>query len=354
VQDLKHRVVVPAVQGKGLHMGVSGRRLDHREIIAEIPGVSVEYQSVVPTAKSNSVVDYQCNRNHRLKASRPRFAGLLDWSVMLNVFSPGAAGVKPRPLQGCRMPLLSLCLACAVAAWAAPSESAIEIMREVQQRGFAQSQSYDGTIEVVASNGKVLKRSWQLWREGNHGESKLLLRFNSPPEMLGVAVLILKAPNATPEQWLYTPSIQRERRLAAQDRSQRFMGTDLSHEDFEDRPVEDYDYDLIGEESFAGQAVYKIKAVCKDRKSTQYSQLILYVRKDILATTFTELYVDGKLRKTLLRGDWKQIQGIWTPLLLEMKDVARGSTTRIRASNVKYNVTFGPQWFSVGNLRKIQ
>ena len=261
--------------------------------------------------------------------------------------------IKPRWLQRYWAALLSLCLACAVAAWAAPSESAVEIMREVEKRGLADNQSYDGTIEVVAPNGKVLKRGWQLWRDGNDGTRKLLLRFDSPPEMRGVSVLILNAPNATPEQWLYTPSIERVRHLAARDRSQRFMGTDLSHEDIEERPVEDYDYDLIGEESLAGQPVYKIKAVCKDRNSTQYSQLILYVRKDILATTFMEFYVDGKLRKSLLRDDWQQIQGIWTPLLLEMKDVARGSKTRIRASNVKYNVKFDPEWFTVRNLRKI-
>jgi outer membrane lipoprotein-sorting protein len=65
------------------------------------------------------------------------------------------------------------------------------------------------------------------------------------------------------------------------------------------------------------------------------------------------LYVDGKLRKTLLRDDWQQIQGIWTPLLLEMKDVTRGSMTRIRESNVKYNVKFAPEWFTVSNLRKV-
>lgn len=260
---------------------------------------------------------------------------------------------KPRRLQRSQVLLLSLCFACGVAARAAPSERAVEIMRDVEKRGLADSQSYDGTIDVVEPNGKVLKRSWQLWREGNDGASKLLLRFDTPPEMRGVGVLILNAPNALPEQWLYTPSIERERHLAVQDRSRRFMGTDLSHEDIEERAVEDYDYDLVGEESFAGQPVYKIKAVCKNRNSTQYSQLILYVRKDIRATTFTELYVGGKLRKTLLRDDWQQIQGIWTPLLLEMKDLARGSTTRIRASNVKYNVKFDPEWFTIRNLRKI-
>jgi hypothetical protein len=261
--------------------------------------------------------------------------------------------MKPRRPTRCRMPLLSLCLACTVAAWAAPSQRAVEIMQEVEKRGLADSQSYNGAIEVVEPNGKLTKRSWQLWREGNDGASKLLLRFDTPPDMRGVGVLILNAPNASAEQWLYTPSIQRERHLAVQDRSRRFMGTDLTHEDIEERPVEDYDYDLIGEESFASQPVYKIKAVCKNRNRTQYSQRILYVRKDMLAITFIELYVDGKLRKTLLRDDWQQIQGIWTPLLLEMKDVTRGSMTRIRASNVKYNVKFAPEWFTVGNLRKI-
>jgi Outer membrane lipoprotein-sorting protein len=261
--------------------------------------------------------------------------------------------MKPRRPRGCRGPLLSLYLACAVAASAASSDRAVEIMREVEKRGLADSQSYDGAIEVVEPNGKVMKRSWRLWRQRNDGKGKLLLRFDTPPELRGVGVLILNSPNLPPEQWLYTPSIERERRLAGQDRSRRFMGTDLNHEDIEERPAEDYDYDLVGEKSFAGQPVYEIKAVCKNRSSTQYSQLVLYVRKDILATTFMEFYVDGKLRKTLLRDDWQQIQGIWTPLLLEMKDLARGSMTRIRTSNVKYNVRFDPEWFTVGNLRKI-
>lgn len=271
----------------------------------------------------------------------------------MEAFAMNRRRMKPRGPRRCRGPLLSLSLACAVAASAASSDRAVEIMREVEKRGQADSQSYDGAIEVVEPNGKVMKRSWQLWRQGNDGKGKLLLRFDTPPELRGVGVLILNSPNLPPEQWLYTPSIERERRLAVQDRSRRFMGTDLNHEDIEERPAEDYDYDLVGEKSFAGQPVYEIKAVCKNRNSTQYSQLILYVRKDILATTFMEFYVDGKLRKTLLRDDWQQIQGIWTPLLLEMKDLARGSMTRIRTSNVKYNVRFDPEWFTVGNLRKI-
>lgn len=232
------------------------------------------------------------------------------------------------------------------------ADRALEIVREVERRQLTESQSNDGAIEVLESKGKILNKSWHFWREGNRGQSKVLIRFTAPPEVRGVGLLTINRPNAPAEQWLYTPAIQRDRRVASQEKSQRFMGTDFTHEDMEERSIEDYSYELVGEESFAGRPAYKIKSVYKGRDKTQYSHLFIWVRKDIVASAFVEFYIDGKLRKTLEWGDWNQIQGIWTPHLVEMKDLARGSTTRIRVSNVKYHIQFEPDWFSLRNLRR--
>ena len=232
------------------------------------------------------------------------------------------------------------------------ADRALEIMREVERRQLADSQSNSGAIEVVDGKGKVLNKSWLFWREGNRGKSKILIRFTAPPEVRGVGFLTLNRPDGPAEQWLYTPAIQRDRRVAQQEKSQRFMGTDFTHEDMEERSIENYDYELVVEEPYAGQPAYKIKAVYKDRANTQYSHLYLWVRRDIVAGSFMEFYVEGKLRKTLRWDDWKQVQGIWTPHLVEMKDLRHGSTTRIRASDVKYNMKFEPDWFSLRNLRR--
>jgi len=70
------------------------------------------------------------------------------------------------------------------------------------------------------------------------------------------------------------------------------------------------------------------------------------------ATTFAEFYKDSKMAKTLRWSDWQEIQGIWTPHFIEMKDLMRGSATRIRVSNVQYNLTFPDDWFSLRNLRR--
>ena len=250
--------------------------------------------------------------------------------------------------------MLILLLAGGTIAAAAFADKALEIMREVERRALSDSQSYEGAIEVIDARGKVLNKSWHFWREGNRGRSRILVRFDTPPEVKGVGMLTLNRPGAAAEQWLYTPAIQRDRRIAPQEKSQRFMGTDLTNEDMEERAIEDYDYDLLGEESYGGQPAYKIRAVYKDRGNSQYSQLYLWVRKDTVATTYVEFYIDGKQHKTMRWDEWKQIQGIWTPHFTEVRNLSRGSTTRIRSSNVKYNLKFDSDWFSLRNLRKTQ
>ena len=236
---------------------------------------------------------------------------------------------------------------------AAATDKALEIMKEVERRVLTDSQSYEGAIEVVDSKGKTLQKSWHFWREGNRGNSKILVRFDTPPEVRGVGLLTVNHPGRAAEQWLYTPAIQRDRRIASQEKSQRFMGTDLTNEDMEERAIDDYDYDLLGEETYAGKPAYKIRAVYRNLQDTQYSQLYIWVRKDIMATTYIEFYIAGKLSKTMRWDDWRQIQEVWTPHLIEMKDLRRGSTTRIRSANVKYNQTFEPDWFTLRNLRRV-
>jgi hypothetical protein len=251
----------------------------------------------------------------------------------------------------------TLALICAALPAALPppraaDSRALEIMREVERRQLTESQSHRGAIEVADGRGKILNKTWRFWREGNRGRSKVLVRFDAPPEVRGVGLLTLNHPNAPAEQWIYTPAIQRDRRIAPQEKTQRFMGTDFTNEDMEERAIEDYNYELIAEEPYAGQASYKIRAANRDRNATQYSQLYLWVRKDIVATSFAEFYVDGKLRKTMRWDDWKQVQSIWTPHLVEVKDLVRGSTTRVRSSDFQYSVRFEPDWFSLRNLRR--
>src|SRR3984885_5637593 len=147
-----------------------------------------------------------------------------------------------------------------------------QIVEEAQRRTTSQSQHYEGTLQVVDVKTKITEKRWQYDRIGSHGMSKSVLRFTLPPEVKGVALLVLNHPDRSSDQWMWTPAIGRERKIAMQDRSTRFFGTDFSFEDLEERDTDQYDYKLLGEEQNAGTLCWKIEAKPKQSKVSQYTQ----------------------------------------------------------------------------------
>ena len=108
---------------------------------------------------------------------------------------------------------------------------------------------------MIDAKGKTSEKGWTYERLGSHGNSKVVIRFTAPAEVKGVALLVLNYPDRASDQWMWTPAINRERRVAAQDRRARFFGTDFSFEDLEERDIEQYDYVLQGEDTIDKRAL---------------------------------------------------------------------------------------------------
>src|SRR6185369_1988052 len=69
------------------------------------------------------------------------------------------------------------------------------IVDESQKRSTAESQRYQGTLQVIDEKTKVTTKRWQYDRIGSHGMSKSMLRFVAPPEVKGVALLVVNHPD---------------------------------------------------------------------------------------------------------------------------------------------------------------
>jgi hypothetical protein len=120
------------------------------------------------------------------------------------------------------------------------ADSARTIVEEAQKRTDAKSQRYEGLLQVFDAKGKISDKRWHIDRLGAHGDSKVVLRFTAPAEVKGVAMLIVNHPDRASDQWMWAPAVERDRRIALQDRSTRFFGTDFSFEDLEERDVNQY------------------------------------------------------------------------------------------------------------------
>jgi outer membrane lipoprotein-sorting protein len=227
-----------------------------------------------------------------------------------------------------------------------------QIVDEAQRRSSAVSQRYEGLLQVFEAKGRVSDKRWTLERLGSHGNSRAILKFTAPPEVKGVALLIVNHPDRASDQWMWTPAIERDRRIALQDRSTRFFGTDFSFEDLEERDVNQYDYQLLGEESSDGAPCWKIQSVPKERKSSQYTHSVVWIRKDNYSFARIESYVKDAAVRRLDYSDIQNVQGIWTARRLEMTDLRRGSRTRLTLDKLQYNVPMNEEDFTLQALRR--
>jgi len=226
------------------------------------------------------------------------------------------------------------------------AQDARKIMEEVQKRQQSESQHYEGTLEVIGGGNRIATKHWVFDRIGSSGNSKAMLHFTAPAEVKGVGLLIVNHPDRASDQWIWRPSIGREQRIALQDRSTRFFGTDFSFEDLEERDVNQYDFKLAGEES----GNWKIEAV--PRKSSQYTRALLWVDQSKYAIVKAENYSKKGLVRSIDYRDFEQVKNIWTARTIEVIDHTRNSRTILKYDKLEYNLPLKEADFTLDALRR--
>ena len=248
----------------------------------------------------------------------------------------------------------TVALAAAIATMSAPilaQPDARAIVEEVQRRAESKSQRYEGLLQVLNEKGKVADKRWLFTRLGSHGRSKAVLRFVAPAEVKGVALLIVNHPDRASDQWMWTPALQRERRIALQDRSTRFFGTDFSFEDLEERDVDQYNYRLLGEETIDGAPCWRVESTPSQKKISQYTKANVWIRKDNYVLAQVESYIKADVVRRLKYSDFVQVQEVWTGRRLEMIDLRRKSRTILTLEKLEYNVPLKDEDFTLQSLR---
>jgi len=227
------------------------------------------------------------------------------------------------------------------------------VMHEVDKRRRTKSEYSEGLI-TVEEKGKSKAKSWRSWRIGWGPGAKGLIQFLEPAEVKGVGLLTVSRPGQPAEQWFYAPAIDRERRVAKQEKSTRFLGTHFTYEDMEERDVDAYTYTLEGDDEASGAACYRVAAVPIPGKESQYSKLVFWVLKDRYVTIRIETYVDGEKRRIFEGGDVREVSGIPIVHAWSLTDTKRPGVTKLTLKNVRVDPTVDPSIFTVAGLRTIQ
>jgi len=222
-----------------------------------------------------------------------------------------------------------------------------------RDRGFG---NYTAELEMVLvdAHGKETLRKLHvktLEIAGDGDESVAI--FEAPADVKGTAFLTHTHATRSDDQWLYLPSLKRVKRIAPANRTAPFMGSEFAYEDLASQEVEKYNYDFLGEDSYAGRPTYKIVRISRDPQSG-YSRQVVWVDQERYVALKTE-YFDRRNQKlkTLLADDYAQYLGRhWRAGTMRMENHRTGKSTVLYWKDYRFRQDLEARDFEPSSLTR--
>jgi len=251
--------------------------------------------------------------------------------------------------------VLLLCLppSCLLAETAEEQGLAIAREADLRDSGYV---AYTNDVKMILRNkhGKesireIRSKTLEVENDGD----KSLTIFDRPRDVKGTALLSFTHKEGPDDQWLYLPALKRVKRIASDNKSGPFMGSEFAYEDITSQEVEKYTYKFIRDDTLNDMEVFVFERYPFDKKSG-YTRQIIWMDKDNYKERKIEYY-DRKnaLLKTLVLDEYNLYQDkFYRTHNMYMENHQTGKSTRLLQSNYNFDVELSDRDFDKNSLKR--
>jgi outer membrane lipoprotein-sorting protein len=194
------------------------------------------------------------------------------------------------------------------------------------------------TMTLINRQGESRVRTLKQYiKYGNEIDKKIMF-FQSPADVRGTSFMNWSyADGRDDDQWIYLPALKRTKRISSDGKSDYFMGSDFTYDDLGDRHPDEDTHTLLREETLEREACWVVESIPKE-KGYMYSKTVTWIMKDNYLGLRREFYdEDCDLLKILTIKNYDKVDGFWTILETEMKNVQKNHKTTMAFNNVQIN-----------------
>jgi uncharacterized protein len=225
------------------------------------------------------------------------------------------------------------------------------ILKKVEGGLSSKDESALIKMKVVESNGAAKDREVEIKRKSG-AKSQVLVRLKSPSDVSGVALLSV-AEGSSEDQWLYMPSQKKARRVVSSNKSQRFLDTEFSLEDFSASTYARFENKLVREDRQPSSDVAVIESKAKAGNDSSYSKIMTWVDLSNYQVQKSDYYgKDGKLLKTMVFRDYKKFGPTWRAQTVEVRNMQNSRSTILKIANLKLNSGLNDREFTQSALEE--
>jgi hypothetical protein len=241
----------------------------------------------------------------------------------------------------------------AFAAPAAPTADAL--LANWRNAMYTQHEHSSLSLKLIDKDGTEVERKAELWyKSKDSSDTKILLRFNSPATIRGVAFLSLRnGGQSNSDQWVYFPAYKKARRLSSSGRDEAFLDSDFTNGDISFDYENAFDFTVAGSAKVEGQDTYRVEGKIKPARAASfaYAKEVLFFSKKNHLNLRTEFFDSaGKLVKSLTVQSWKEYAGKFTADKVTVKNEVSMHQSVLSFTQRDLKVDPADRLFTVNNL----
>lgn len=232
-----------------------------------------------------------------------------------------------------------------------------EVVRKSQEAFFYPAEDFRARVlmKLINKDGKERVREMTMLRKNfgaSGGDQKYFMYFHQPADVKDMTFMVYKYPVKDDDRWLFIPAVNMVRRIAAQDKTSSFVGSDFTYEDVSGRDLEDDAHEAVKEDKIDGQDCFVIKSTPK-AGDMNYSYKLSWISKTSFLPLREEYYDrNNSLYRIFTADEIKEVKGIPTITKRTMKNAQSGHRTETVFINVDYNIGIQDDLFTERFLKR--
>ncbi|WP_054689410.1 outer membrane lipoprotein-sorting protein [Desulfosarcina cetonica] len=218
------------------------------------------------------------------------------------------------------------------------------------------------SLTITDKQGRMRKRAFSSLRKNDDNldrNQKYYTFFQAPADVRKMTFMVHKHADLEEDddRWLYMPSLDLVKRIAASDKRTSFVGSDFLYEDISGRSPKDDFHELVD----TTEEYYVIKNTPKKPDTVEFAHYIAHIDKKSFLPMKIEFFKnDGRAYRVIESLQVDAIKAkqngrpvIYPTVTVSMaKNLESGSTTKMTVSDVRYNVGIRDDIFSERYLRR--
>ncbi len=229
------------------------------------------------------------------------------------------------------------------------------IVNKANIMAYYQGKDGKASVKMVITDkqGRVRNREFNILRkdEADGGDQYYFVYFQRPADVRKMVFMVHKhaGMEQDDDRWLYLPSLDLVKRIAAGDKRTSFVGSDYLYEDVSGRSLDadTHTLDKVTDTQFI------VRNEPKKPENVKFKYYTVAIdRKTFMPVRMEYFDENNTLYRTIESADIKEIQGYPTVTKAIVKDLKSESTTEMTFGDIQYDIGLDDDIFTERYLRR--